>query len=73
MKKVYLIRVTWQWATLSNLHTAYFYAETVDDILARLNKIRRILYWKEPPKRIGDGMSGQAILFTDYYVREIEL
>jgi hypothetical protein len=71
--KGYLIKCTWQYAIITNLHTAYFFAWNPEEILARLQKVRSLSYWKEPPKRIGEGMCGQAILFTDYYVQEIEL
>jgi hypothetical protein len=71
--KGYLIKCTWQYATFSNLHTAYFFAWNPAEILARLQRVRGLSYWKEPPKRIGEGMYGQAILFCDYYVQEIEL
>jgi hypothetical protein len=69
--KGYLIRTTWQWAHFSTLHVAYFYAKDSIDLLARLHKIRSGLYWKIAPVKVGSGMQGSAIIFTDYYVYEV--
>lgn len=71
--QAFLIKCTWMYASGGLLHTAYFFAWDPVDILEQLKKIRGMLYWKEPPKRIGDGMCGKSIVFTDYYVQEIEL
>jgi len=73
--KAYLIEAWWFWTGYGPflIHTAYFFALTPEDILARLARIRGLTYWKEPPMKIGEGMCGRSILFTEYYVHEVDL
>ena len=72
-KKAYLIKTTWQYATFSPLHTAYFFAWNTHGILEVVTKLRGMQLWKMNDQKIGIGWSGQALIMCDFYVLEIEL